>query len=249
MKQTLKRTLCLLLVLCMALALTACGKKKTNQTPSSSTGSSVQTPATPAPAPPPEPETYLPDLDNLVDPEEFIDRYEKDGSNDYTHWYPNGDKLADFYLIFEDIYVIVRDSYGEEFYHSAIENGHIVTTSADDPAMDIVFIDNMTCYDLVNDQWYMSADYDQALASLTATTFCNTDGGMTWDITFYEDGSYYWRYGADDDYDEGSWWFSYAHEIVFTTSYGQSYLDVYYAPDSWEIAAVGYGKDIYYPLG
>lgn len=251
MKKTTRRVLSLILALGMALTLTACKKKPQNSAQSTG-GASAADSSAPQPAAPAVPEPVMPSLDNLLsadEVEQIIDRYEKDGSNDYTHWYPDGDKFAEFYLIFEDDnYLTVRDANGEEYYSTRLEGNHIVNSSPDGPELDFVFVDNLTCYDLVNDQWYLSADYNEAFASLTAATFYNTEGGETWDFTFYEDGTYYWNYGTDeDDFDEGVWWFDYAHQIAFTSAYGEASVDVYYAEDSWQIIAIGYGRDLYYP--
>lgn len=256
MKKAMKQALSLLLALCLVLALAGCGKGKP-QNPAGSAGTAAS--PTPRPTATPEPQPAMPDLDHLLSAREveyLVECYEKDGSNDYTHWYPDGDKFADFYLIFEDEdYVVVRDSSGEEYYRSRLEGNHIVNDSENGPELDFVFIDNLTCYDLVNDQWYMSADYNQAFASLTAATFYNSEGGESWDITFYEDGSYVWHYGTDaDDVEEGTWWFNYAHEVGIMSpdvSYEERF-NLCYAPDSWEVVAVehAYGydsSDVYYP--
>ena len=116
MKKTTRRVLSLILALGMALTLTACKKKPQN--PAQSTGgASAAASSAPQPAAPAVPEPVMPSLDNLLsadEVEQIIDRYEKDGSNDYTHWYPDGDKFAEFYLIFEDDnYLTVRDANGE----------------------------------------------------------------------------------------------------------------------------------------
>lgn len=262
MKKATKRTLGLLLALCMALALAACGKGKPNSPSQSASGAPAASSTVQQPVVPEAPEPAAPDMNSLLSAdavEYLVECYEKDGSNDYTHWYPDGDKFAAYYLMFEDDSdLAVCDASGVEYYSTKIENGHVVNfldDPEDDPELDFVFVDNLTCYDLVNDQWYMSADYDVAFASLTAATFYNSEGGETWDITFYEDGTYLWNYGDDaDDSEEGTWWFNYAHEVGIMPP-DASYEDRFnlcYAPDSWEVVAVehpyGYdSSDVYYP--
>ena len=211
MNAKMKKTIIagLILVLCLALVLTGCGKAKTENEPTESANSNVETPApveSPAAEEPqveepaaepehveepvvePEP-AYAPDLNALVNPEEIEWGYDAPGSSDPQHWYPDGDKLSDYYLMFDGDFLYVRDGELEDDYSVKVENGHLVNFAEDGPALDFVFTDNLTCYDMINDQWYMRADYDAVLASLTAATFY-CEAGDQWNITFYEDGTY-----------------------------------------------------------
>ena len=89
MKRTTKQAISLLLALCMILALAGCGKKTGSGAPTSSAGSSSQTPGTTAQEP------VMPEPAANVDPEDMRWGYENDGSGDYVHWYPDGDKFSD----------------------------------------------------------------------------------------------------------------------------------------------------------
>ena len=88
-----------------------------------------------------------------VDPEDMRWGYENDGSGDYVHWYPDGDKFSDYYLMFEDGYLTIDDGGKRTNMPMQSEDGHYVNSFEGDPAVDFVFLDNLTCYDLVGEQW------------------------------------------------------------------------------------------------
>ena len=243
MKRTTKRAIIFLLALCMIPALAGCGKKKTGtDAPAPSAGGSTQTPGTTTqepviPEPAPEPEA-------VVDPEDMKWGYENDGSNDYVHWYPDGDKLSDYYLMFEDGYLTIDDGGERTNIPMQSEDGHYVNSWEGDPAVDFVFLDNLTCYDMIGEQWYMSAIYDEALASLTASPFY-CEAGDQWSFTFYDDGTY--SLDFDGEITEGQWWFNDACTICFMDDYGEAWIEVYYDDISWEIVALEYVSEMYYP--
>ena len=245
MKRTTKRAISLLLALCMVLALSACGKGKTGtEGPTSNAGSPSGTVSTDVPEP------GVPDVDSMpepaanVDPEDMKWGYENDGSNDYVHWYPDGDKRSDYYLMFEDGYLTIDDGGERTNMPMESENGHYVNSFEGDPSVDFVFLDNLTCYDLVGEQWYMSAIYEEAVASLTAGTFY-CEAGDQWSFTFYDNGTY--SLDFDGEVTEGQWWFNDACTICFMDDYGEALIEVYYDDISWEIVALEYVSEMYYP--
>lgn len=241
MNRTMKRAISFFLALCMFLALSACGKK--NPTPSAGNSTGVadaggQTSEIPEPAPP-----LMPNLDNLIDPNEMEWGYDAPGSSDAQHWYPDGDKLSDYYLMFDGSFLYVRDGDTEDYYSVKVEDGHIVNLQEDGPELDFVFIDNLTCYDMINGQWYMRADYDAVMASLTASTFY-CEAGDQWNITFYEDGTY--SYNRDGELVEGEWWFQDANTINYIDDYGEVWFKITYAEGRWEIVSIK-DTDVFYP--
>lgn len=248
MKRTTIRAISLLLAICMTLALAGCGKKKTGtDTPTPSAGSSTQTPGTTTQEPvvsEPAPGPVMPEPAANVDPEDMKWGYENDGSNDYVHWYPDGDKRSDYYLMFEDGYLTIDDGGERTNMPMESENGHYVNSFEGDPAVDFVFLDNLTCYDLVGEQWYMSAVYEEAVASLTAGTFY-CEAGDQWSFTFYDDGTY--SLDFDGEVTEGQWWFNDACTICFMDDYGEAWIEVYYDASSWEITGLEYVSEMYYP--
>lgn len=245
MNHQMGRLVSLLLAVCMVLALAACGDKTTNPdtganqsaAPSAPTGTDTNEPAQPS-----APEVEAPPEAGL-DPSEIEWGYDSPGSSDYQHWYPDGDKLSGYYLMFEDDYVTVDDGGNRTTFSTTIADGHIVNWSEDDPAMDFVFIDNLTCYDLVDGQWYLRADYDAVMDSLTASTFY-CEAGDQWNITFYDDGTY--SYDRDGELVEGEWWFQDANTINYIDDYGETWFKITYAEDSWEVLSIE-DTDVFYP--
>ena len=227
MKRTSTKMIGLFLAICMALALTACGGTE----PSQGT-------ATNQPSEPPAPET-------LVDPEEIEWGYEAPGSSDTQYWYPDGDKLSDYYLMFEDGYLTIINGDNRTTFDTAVEDGHIVNYDDEDPDFDFVFPDILTCYEVNDGQWYARADFDALMDSLTAATFV-CEAGEQWNITFYEDGTY--SYNCDGNLMEGDWWLSDARTIEYNDDYGTTRFTITYAEDSWEIVSIR-DTDNFYPEG
>lgn len=186
-----------------------------------------------------------PDLESLVNPEEIEWGYQSDDSDDAQYWYPDGDKQSDYYLIFEDDFVTVDDGGNRTEFVTAVEDGHVVNYNAEDPAMDFVFTDSLTCYDLKDGQWYMRANRDEATASLTAAPFV-CEVGAEWTITFSADGTY--SYDCDGTLMEGDWWFQDARTIEYNDDYGTTRFTITYADDSWEIVSIR-DTDNFYPEG
>lgn len=220
MKRTTGKYVSLLLALVLALGLTACGGGGT-------AGGGE------------------PDLEAVVDPAEIEWGYQADDSDDAQYWYPDGDKQSDYYLIFEDDFVTVDDGGNRTRFSTDIADGHVVNYNEEDPAMDFVFTDSLTCYDLKDGQWYMRADRDEATASLTAAPFV-CEAGAEWTITFSADGTY--RYDCDGTLMEGDWWFQDARTIEYNDDYGTTRFTITYADDNWEIVSIR-DTDNFYPEG
>ncbi len=236
MKRTTKIAVSLLLALCMALA--GCGKKNPGAgNAGSGSGNTTQTSGTTVQEP------AMPEPEAVLDPAEIKWNYMPDGS-DYIYWYPDGDFTSDYYIIFEDYFLSIDDGGERSTYSTAIENRHLYISDADGPEVDFVFLDNLTCYDLVNGQWYMSADYNEAFPSLTAATFYTEDDD-TWNITFYEDGTFHREFNGHIQ--EGQWWFEDAYRVRYESDGDEMSLYLYYADDSWEVVAIELVGDMYYP--
>ena len=218
MKRTTGKSVSLLLSLVLALGLTACGGGGT-------AGGGE------------------PDLEAVVDPAEIEWGYQADDSDDAQYWYPDGDKQSDCYLIFEDDFVTVDNAGNRTRFSTDIADGHVVNYNEEDPAMDFVFTDSLTCYDLKDGQWYMRADYDEAAASLTAAPFV-CESGEQWTITFHDDGTY--SYDCDGTLMEGDWWFQDARTIEYNDDHGTTRFTITYADDSWKIVSIR-DTDNFYP--
>lgn len=243
----MKKLLSVLCCLTIILTLASCGKKKTGtDAPAPSTGSSTQTPGTTTQqpvVPEPDPEPVMPEPAANVDPNDMQWGYENDGSNDYVHWYPDGDKFSDYYLMFEDGYLTINDGGQRTGMFMDSVDGHYVNGREDDPAVDFVFLDNLTCYDMIGEQWYMSAIYEEAVASLTAAPFYCEAGDRS--FTFYDDGTYSRDFAGEIT--EGQWWFNDAATIYYVDDYGEVWIEVYYDDSSWEIVSLEYIDQMYYP--
>ena len=90
----------------------------------------------------------------------------------------------------------------------------------------------------------MRVDYDAVMASLTTATFY-CEAGDQWSFTFYDDGTY--SRDFDGEITEGQWWFNDAATICFVDDYGEAWIEVYYDDSSWEIVALEYVSEMYYP--
>ncbi|MGN0167641.1 MAG: hypothetical protein ACI4AB_06355 [Acetatifactor sp.] len=252
-----ERIISLFMVFCVALVLTACGKNgKENKTADSVQENTAETvelteteqTETDADTEPAEEESepeaaLLPDLNHLVDPDEIQWGYDAPGSDEVQHWYPDGDKLSDYYLMFDGDYLYVCDGDIKDDYSVKVEDGHIVNFQEDGPAIDFVFTDNLTCYDMIEGRWYMRADYDEAIASLTSATFY-CEAGDQWNITFHEDGTY--SFERDGELIEGEWWFEDANTIDYIDDYGEIWFKITYAEDSWDVLSIQ-DTDVFYP--
>ena len=148
------------------------------------------------------------------------------------------------WTVSEDGYLTIDDGGERTNIPMQSEDGHYVNSWEGDPAVDFVFLDNLTCYDMIGEQWYMSAIYDEALASLTASPFY-CEAGDQWSFTFYDDGTY--SLDFDGEITEGQWWFNDACTICFMDDYGEAWIEVYYDDISWEIVALEYVSEMYYP--
>lgn len=238
----MKRFTALCLTLLLLAGLTACGGGKASPStgtsqPENSSGTVVEDPGDP------EVTVDLPLPEPLVDPEEIEWGYQAPGSSDTQYWYPDGDKLSDYYLMFEDGYLTVDDGGNRTTFDTAVEDWHIVNYYDDDPAFDFVFEDGLTCYDLIDGQWYARADYDAVVDALTAAAFV-CEAGEQWNITFCADGTY--SYNCDGKLIEGDWWLSDARTIEYNDDYGTAWFEITYDDASWEVVSLR-DTDYFYP--
>ena len=237
-----KRLTAILLVTMMSVCLTACGgsEEKTESTEESSTQEIIddgETGTTQAAI------DELLNRSEIINPDDMEWGYHSSDSSDPQHWYPNGDKLSESYLMFDGDFLYVRDGENEEEYSVKVEGDHVINMQEDGKALDFVFTDSLTCYDVISDKWYMRADYNVALASLTASTFY-CEAGDQWNITFNEDGTY--SFEQDGKLVEGDWWFQDAYTISYTDDFGETWFKITYAEDSWEIISIE-DTDVFYP--
>ncbi|MBO4365971.1 MAG: hypothetical protein J5804_06750 [Eggerthellaceae bacterium] len=75
-----------------------------------------------------------------------------------------------------------------QFYCEVSPEGHLVSEEGKEPELDIVFNDDLTCYDYVTDTWYIRGDADQLTSELAGLTFATDDD--SWTITFNPDGTF-----------------------------------------------------------
>ncbi len=242
MKKISKRIISLFVIICIVLAMTACGNGKGETGDENSKAENSSAAGNGGEAEASDPGT-VPEPEAVLDPEEIDWGYEAVGSQDAQHWYPDGDKLADYYIIFDDYsYLIVDDGEGRSEFETKTENKHIVTFNEGDPVVDFVFVDNFACYDLKGEQWYMRADYNAVMDSLTSATFyCEV--GDQWNITFRDDGTY--SFDRDGDVIEGDWWLKDANTIEYNDDYGTIWFKITYAEDSWEVVSISDTDDFF----
>ena len=112
MKKISKRIISLFAIICIVLAMTACGNGKGETGDENSKAENSSAAGNGGEAEASDPGT-VPEPEAVLDPEEIDWGYEAVGSQDAQHWYPDGDKLADYYIIFDDYgYLIVDDGEG-----------------------------------------------------------------------------------------------------------------------------------------
>ena len=96
-------------------------------------------------------------------------------------------------------------------------DGHLMSVEGAEPACDIVFNDNLTCYDYVSGNWYIRGNADELNASLAGLTFTSDSG--SWTVTFNADGTF------DDDYDgeqaTGTWEFITSANVLLVYDGGE----------------------------
>lgn len=234
----MKRLLTGLMALMILFSLSACGSKAPAQSPTQPAGVSE-----PAPAPAP---TSAPDPEAVVDPDEIEWGYQRSDIMDAQYWYVDGDKSAASFLFFEDDRLTTVNGGTRSTVDTKVVDKHIVDMKSDGAAFNFVFTDVLTCYDLVSKQWYMRADYQSVVNSLTAATFV-CELGSQWKYTFHADGTMvYDNNGAQKT---GRWWIGDARTI-------KNYLDgeenssgwftINYEEGSWNILSIE-DMDVYYP--
>lgn len=221
MKTKTSRILLLILMICMMFTLAACGGKDAGN------------------------KTDLPAPEAVVDPEEMNWGYQAADIMDTQYWYPNGDKSASSFIFFEDDYLTTVDGETRTRSNTEIADKHIVDAESGGTAFDFVFPDIFTCYDLVSKQYYLRADYDAVVSSLTSSTFvCEDDSECT--FSFAADGTF--SYTDAGETASGTWWFENARTIYykFDDESNSIWFEITYADDSWDIISIR-DLDTFYP--
>lgn len=67
------------------------------------------------------------------------------------------------------------------------DDNHFVNAEGVTPEFDVVFYDNMMCYDYVTGNWYIRGNVDELMPLVAGKTFAREDG--RWSVTFNEDGT------------------------------------------------------------
>ena len=138
-----------------------------------------------------------------------------------------------------DLYVtengkLIDDPIGMDY-----DGMHLKTHSKERPYYDLVFTDEMSCYDLTNKKWYLRCDKEVVLDSLVKGPFYAQDKEDTY-IEFHKDGTYKSVWEGDTEYESEKWWFEDAYTIVCDDpNYGSTMTyTVNYKKDSWTVVSV-----------
>ena len=190
-----------------------------------------------------------PDLNNLVDPSEIVWGYQSEESNDRQYWYLDGDKASKDYIMIDDgdLYItengkLIDDPIGMDY-----DGMHLKTHNPERPYYDLVFTDEMSCYDLTNKKWYLRCDKEKAIDSLVKGPFYADDKEDTY-IEFHKDGTYKSVWEGDVEYESEKWWFEDAYTIVCDDPDYESVMNytVVYEGDSWKVKSLD-GARVYSP--
>ena len=182
-----------------------------------------------------------PDLNNLVDPSEIVWGYQSEDSNDRQYWYLDGDKASKDYIMIDDgdLYTVEGGKLIDDPIGMDYDGMHLKTHNPERPYYDLVFTDEMSCYDLTNKKWYLRCDKEVALDSLVKGPFYAQDKEDTY-IEFHKDGTYKSVWEGDVEYESEKWWFEDAYTIVCDDpNYGSTMTyTVNYKKDSWTVVSV-----------
>ena len=182
-----------------------------------------------------------PDLNNLVDPSEIVWGYQSEESNDRQYWYLDGDKASMDYIMIDDgdLYTVEGGKLIDDPIGMDYDGMHLKTHSKERPYYDLVFTDEMSCYDLTNKKWYLRCDKEKAIDSLVKAPFYAQDKEDTY-IEFHKDGTYKSVWEGDVEYESEKWWFEDAYTIVCDDpNYGSTMTyTVNYKKDSWTVVSV-----------
>lgn len=182
-----------------------------------------------------------PDLNNLVDPSEIVWGYQSEESNDRQYWYLDGDKASMDYIMIDDgdLYTVEGGKLIDDPIGMDYDGMHLKTHSKERPYYDLVFTDEMSCYDLTNKKWYLRCDKEKAIDSLVKAPFYAQDKEDTY-IEFHKDGTYKSVWEGDVEYESEKWWFEDANTIVCDDpNYGSTMTyTVNYKKDSWTVVSV-----------
>ena len=182
-----------------------------------------------------------PDLNNLVDPSEIVWGYQSEDSNDRQYWYLDGDKTSKDYIMIDDgdLYTVEGGKLIDDPIGMDYDGMHLKTHNPERPYYDLVFTDEMSCYDLTNKKWYLRCDKEVALDSLVKGPFYAQDKEDTY-IEFHKDGTYKSVWEGETEYESEKWWFEDANTIVCDDpNYGSTMTyTVNYKKDSWTVVSV-----------
>ena len=239
--KNIKKIFVVLVTLMMLATMAACGDKK----PSDDDGDSKSNVVDGDKDKPSVDDTKAlkkePDLNNLVDPSEIVWGYQSEESNDRQYWYLDGDKASKDYIMIDDgdLYTVEGGKLIDDPIGMDYDGMHLKTHSKERPYYDLVFTDEMSCYDLTNKKWYLRCDKEKAIDSLVKAPFYAQDKEDTY-IEFHKDGTYKSVWEGDVEYESEKWWFEDANTIVCDDpNYGSTMTyTVNYKKDSWTVVSV-----------
>ncbi len=239
--KNIKKIFVVLVTLMMLATMTACGDKK----PSDDGGDSKSNVVDGDKDKPSVDDTKAlkkePDLNNLVDPSEIVWGYQSLESSNRQYWYLDGDKASKDYIMIDDgdLYTVEGGKLIDDPIGMDYDGMHLKTHSKERPYYDLVFTDEMSCYDLTNKKWYLRCDKEKAIDSLVKAPFYAQDKEDTY-IEFHKDGTYKSVWEGDVEYESEKWWFEDAYTIVCDDpNYGSTMTyTVNYKKDSWTVVSV-----------
>lgn len=103
-----------------------------------------------------------------------------------------------------------------QFEMTITEDNHLASKPGEEPAIDLVFNDHLTCFDSVSGTWYVRGDADELNALLAELSVTTEDG--RWSIMFAEGGTFSDVY--DDEESTGTWEFISSCNIRLTYDSG-----------------------------
>lgn len=216
----------------MCMGLVACGGGSSSGSASASSASaSASASASSASASASSSSASALNPDNLVDPATINPGWLDSGVRTSDVWFLNGDTSAEG-IFFTNAANDAGLSYTKvdandeetdsEFDLIITEDLHLRTAGTTAPKIDIVFDDDMNCYDYVTGNFYSRGDLQELTNMVAGKTFADPDRQI--EMTFFEDGTYTETVKGESE--NGTWKVA-ASTVVEMTYDSDGYVEEY----------------------
>ena len=230
---------CILAVACagaLCVGLVGCGSggsKGSDSASSASTSVSASASATTSTSTKATSSSSTAKTGEYLDPATINPGWLDDGVREYDVWYRDGDTSAEgIYFSYDEsneaglsfTRVDANNQDGDSEFNLVItEDKHLRTPEGTAPKIDIVFDDEMNCYDYVKGEFYCRGDLKK-LTSMVAGKSYKMDGDRDIVVTFNPDGTYVET--VDGESETGTWKVA-AATVVEMTYDSDGYVEEY----------------------